>query len=194
MATYYQTIKSYDKCEPDEHNVLNNPASVEMHFSSYNDLVKRFGRKIKAAGGTYTACRGRRTTRTVCLSLRDDTRALINALVNAYGGPKTPMIARGTGVRGSMAWMDVHYVHKNDDDPVGTFLGLYWQAVRQAMDRGICNIHEGTPPEPDHLLYARRRQARADERVNAARDALAEAKAAQKAAYEEVWRLEKLGE
>lgn len=192
MTIFYQTRKSIDKCEPDEHRVLKDPACVEIHFSKYNDLVKRHGKAIKAAGGTYTHCRGNRSTRTVVLPIRDDTRLLIDTLVMTYGRGKTTMIARGTGVDRSMAWMDVHYVSRNDDCPIGTFLDLYWQAVAQSVDRDICNIHEGTPPEPDHLLYARRRANRAGAKVARLKEALKEARVEEKAAHEEMWRLEEL--
>jgi hypothetical protein len=188
--TIFQTRRNYNECVPDEQVVLSDPTHIELHLSSHNDLVKRYGKAIKAAGGAYSACRGHRTTRYLTLPLRDDTRTLINALVNAYGGPKTTMIARGTSVAGSMSWMDVHYVRKSDDDPVGTFLGLYWEAIQSAVDRDLCDLHEGEPTPVDELLYARRRLEHAKKAVEQAETDLVAARGAEHKAWEAVVRLE----
>jgi len=192
MTIFHQVHKSYDECTPDTHVILMDPTHVELHLSHSPDLPRVFGKKVKAAGGTYTACRGHRRSRSVTLPFTPDTYALINVLVRAYGNRKTAMIALGTRVSGSMAWMNVHYVSREEQEPATVFLDRYWKAVQQAVDRGLCNIHEGEPPPVDELLYAQRRLAKAKERVRQMKEGLKEAEAAEHAAINEVWRLENL--
>jgi len=191
--TIFQTIKSYDPCEPDEHVVIGRPGVVRMDLTTSPSLVKRFGKKIKTAGGTYSKCRGYADYRYVSLPLNDDTRDLINTLIREYGktgGKDTTMVARSTGVSGAQAWMDVHYVPHGADSPLRVFEEKYFQALRNAMDRGMCNLHEGEPPVADPLVYAKRRLERAQVNVANAETALLEAQGDEHAAREEVVCLE----
>lgn len=190
MTIFYETRKSYDECVPDTHVVLTDPTHVELHLSGSPDFPSVFGKRVKAAGGTYTACRGNRRGRFVTIPFTPDNYALINVLVRAYGNRKTTMIARGTGVSGSVSWMDVQYVSREEQEPCAVFLDRYWQAVRQVVERGLCDIHEGEPPPVDELLYARRRLKRAKKAVEQAETDLVAARGAEHKAWEAVVRLE----
>lgn len=59
------------------------PTKVEMHLSVNAELPKRFGTRIKAAGGEYSTCRGYTTKRFVTVPISETE--LINELMAAYG-------------------------------------------------------------------------------------------------------------
>ena len=188
--TIYQTTKGNDYAL-DTHTVIGLPASVELHLSTSPELPKRFGKRIKAAGGDYSACRGYCDHRYVTLPLTDDTRGLINDLLRAHGktgGKGTTVVARGTGVRGAQAWMDVHkapYVGEHDS-PLRHWEERYWKSLRSAVARGMCHLHEGAPPEttPDERKHVSECVwSRADERVNELETALTAAKKHERATF-----------
>ena len=190
--TIFQTTHKSEECEPDTHVVLADPTRIELHLSGNTEFPRCFGAQVKAAGGTYSSVRGNRLDRSVIVPLTPDTLVLINALVQTYGSHKTTMIGRGTALYGAPAWVTVHNVSREEPEPVTTFLNLYWQAVQQAMDRGMCNLHEGEPPVADPLVYAKRRLERATHLVALARTALREQEAGEQEAADEVRRLESL--
>ena len=72
---------------------------VEAHLNTSSDLPKRFGRRIEAAGGTYSECRGSVDTRFVTLPA--DAGDLLDALVEAFPHHrKTALIVRGIEIEG----------------------------------------------------------------------------------------------
>lgn len=152
MRPIYQTTKGGDYAL-DSHKVVEAPTHVELHLSTDTSLPKRFGKKIKAAGGGYSNCRRRGSHRYVTLPLRDDTRDLINDLLRQYGrtgGKGTTVIARGPRIEGSQAWMSVHTApHVGEhDSPLRHWEERHWRALENAVERGLCNLHFGTPPVP----------------------------------------------
>lgn len=185
MKTYYQTTDGTDYTLA-SHAVLSAPVSVEMHLNTDTSLPKRFGKKIKAAGGGYSNCRRYGSHRYVTLPFSNDTRDLINDLLRRYGktgGKGTTVVARDTGIRGAQARMIVHKApHVGEhDSPIRHWEERYWRSIQNAVDRGLCNLHEGTPPEATFVereTVALNVAKRAHERVEAAKVALAEAEAA----------------
>lgn len=128
---------------------LTDPTSIEIQLEYDTKAPRLFGKKIKAAGGSCSACRGWKTTRYIHLPINADTRPLINAIVHECGNPETVMIARNTDVRGSLAWMDVHRVPRREPDPISVFLAKYWKAIEAACSRGLCGLTVNEPvPEP----------------------------------------------
>lgn len=94
-------------------------AAWELHLGSTSTLPRRFGEKIKAAGGSYSATRGYNPYRYVTLPEGQDE--LINAILTAYPGPggstgkKGPVvIARlGDGREcATPAWVTVCYLDR----------------------------------------------------------------------------------
>ena len=135
---------------------------IELHVNGNTALTKRFGKKIKAAGGTYSECRGHSYKRFVTLPI-EGNEALINALAtefyladyarlkakDANGFNKTRDKGMVVVFRyGSKlpAWADVVNVPKTED-MLGAALNLYRANVQSAVERGI--LHEVTQEQID---------------------------------------------
>jgi len=195
MPKYYQTIKSWDECQPDRYCVVHAPRSVELHISNDTTFPRKFGKQVKLAGGRFNTVRGR-SFRWVLLPVNADTLELIDTIVHQYAnGGLVTMIARDTSLLGQAvpAWVDVHRVSRDEANPTSAFLAAYWRAIDRARERGIADIHEGEPPEPDHLLYATRRVEKARKELAYAEKALAIARQALADAEAEVAALSEKG-
>jgi hypothetical protein len=87
--------------------------SIELHLGSSPDLPKRYGRKIKAMGGSYRAARGHDTTRFVHIPATDEGLALCDVLRDQFGsyfrtGQRVAtVIFRGPETRNLQAWQHV---------------------------------------------------------------------------------------
>lgn len=89
---------------------MRNPTieSLELHISPYLELSQSMRKRIKRAGGEYSACRGTCSTRYVSLPATAEDVANALVLANTSRNP-VAMIARGRSVgRYNAAWVVVH--------------------------------------------------------------------------------------
>lgn len=134
-------------------NYIPAPKSIELHLTGSPEF-SRYSKKVKLAGGSYSARRRYSNTRFVHLPWNDEGRALANKLIAQFGRGKnfhargdsgTTVIVRGVGnsFRGKTvhAWVVVHYIDKAEADPCGKLLELYEAAFLSAFP-------EATEPEP----------------------------------------------
>ena len=110
------------------------PTTAELHLYT-TPLSRSHSKRIKAAGGKYSHCRGDCDYRFVDVPW--DEADLIGELLDSYGGYRhTTVIARGGDVKNSWpAWVVVSRVPKG-----GTAEDLYrlfQRQVEQADARGI---------------------------------------------------------
>ena len=153
-------------CEPQKKEYEPSPllfAAVELHLSPHTEgWTRKFGKKVKEAGGTYSACRGTSDTRYVVLPVA--AWELINEIVRfevsyrielgTKSEVKVPMIARGLDVPGYNgqypSWMSVHYWNRhlqeaNLVNPFNYVLASVWESVASAIERGIIKKIESAP-------------------------------------------------
>lgn len=134
-------------------NYIPAPKSIELHLTGSPEF-SRYSKKVKLAGGSYSACRGYSNTRFVHLPWNDEGRALANKLIAEFGRGKNPHARGGSGTvvvarglprdfRGKHihAPVVVHYIDKAEADPCGKLLELYEAAFLRAFP-------EATEPEP----------------------------------------------
>jgi len=134
------------------------PTHVELHLASNSTLPKRYGKKIKAAGGRYDACRGHSSTRYVTLPI-EGNEALINTLCHDYGFQKqTTIIMRGGTTGRFQSWVVVHHAAKGDD-MLRVAQASYDRALQGAVKRGV--LHGVTQEQID----ARQEEIKAESRV-----------------------------
>jgi hypothetical protein len=84
------------------------PTSVEMHLSGSSDFTRKgWGKKVKAAGGRYSECRGDATERYVTVPLIEED--LIGDLLCLFPSwKKTTIVFRGIATWRPNAWVVVH--------------------------------------------------------------------------------------
>ena len=142
------------------------PIDVELHLSACSTLPKRFGKKIKAAGGRYSECRGDVSRRYVTLPI-EGNEALIDTLCAEYFAPshlsKTPgmtVVFRGGSEPRLPAWFNVVSLTKDFAASACESLSvLIRDKERQALQRGI--LHEVTQEQID----ARQEEIKAEHRA-----------------------------
>lgn len=183
---YYQEHKGTEY-DPPTYTILDNPTGVVLHLYGNPEFTKKFGKKVKKAGGRYSKCRGWRSGRRfVHMPLKsDEDRELVNKIYSTYGDGT--IIATAGVPDHTEAWMTVMSVPRKSSDPVATFLAEYWKAIRSAIEHKMCDLHEGDElPTHDPVPYAKKRLERAKERVQRAKQALADAESARKQARVEL--------
>lgn len=122
------------------------PYTVRMDCNNDPALVKKFGKKIKAAGGHYSECRGHQDTRFVYLPCEQE--ALINTIWAEFGrwdrtnkksGEKMgTMVAQSGALSNNLpAWVTVQGVSLVDPDPAYAFRCNLAQALLHAREREI---------------------------------------------------------
>lgn len=87
----------------------------ELHLNPSSEFAKKFGKKVKAAGGTYSSCRGYCDTRYV--TVPSACVELIDALLAAYPDPcsgrrgrrGTCAVLRPPSYFSGPAWVVVQY-------------------------------------------------------------------------------------
>lgn len=110
--------------------------TIELHLDS-SPLSHSQTRRIKAAGGKYSECRGYVRKRFVTVPASEID--LINELVRTHGGET--MIARDDDKLPS--WVIVQHVDPEaTEPPILQFIRLYQAAKRNAHERGIISTKE----------------------------------------------------
>lgn len=113
------------------------PARFELHVdaTAVDRLPARFGRQLKAAGGTYSQCRGGRTTRYVEVPNTREGRAVADAILRAHClGDASTVITRGVG-RNLPAWVTVHKARSTGEALLRLGTMLARAARRGIIDR-----------------------------------------------------------
>jgi hypothetical protein len=128
-------------------NYIPTPKSVELHLGSNPEFTRKYGAKVKAAGGRYTECRGHSNTRFVDLPWTDESRDLANKLIAEFGrlNNRTVVVLRPDRTfRGKHvhAPVVVHYVSQTDANPCGIVQEKYEAAFLKAFP-------EAAFPEPE---------------------------------------------
>jgi len=117
-------------------------AKIELHLSPMK-LAASIKRRIKAASGEYSHCRGHTDKRFVTMPYSPDSVVLANELIHSYGGPGTPVLLRSAGHDGSMpAWVEVNFCKKTDADPMAKVKALFDANLDNAVKRGIVKPRE----------------------------------------------------
>lgn len=110
------------------------PDAVEVHLRP-DTRFTRYGRRVKAMGGRYSACRGLCNARYVTIPLgAEGSRELIATLVRRFGvRPTTVIIARGGTTFALPAPIVVHRVDPLAADPVEVMLAGYRERLTQFL-------------------------------------------------------------
>jgi hypothetical protein len=147
------------------HAIDDTPASVRIDCTDDTAFTRKYGKRVKAAGGRYSECRGHQSTRYVQIPCEGNA-ALINAVARDFGrgsyyATKAPkgtvtMVAEVRG-GGLQSWITVHYVPREGEGEIfDRFVASWHAALQQACDRGhISGVYAGPVPE----LYATMKQA-----------------------------------
>jgi len=151
MKTFHQPVAIFRKNEAPQYVTFGEPESLEMHLSAYSAdaaFLRKWGKTIKASGGSYSSIRGGRDTRFVTMPLNEGTRATINEMMDtefSFRGSQLVVVARTPGRLPS--WVLVHTLTEDDGpDYVGSFVEMYEAALESAAARGIDGIEFGEPP------------------------------------------------
>jgi hypothetical protein len=122
------------------------PGEFELHLNNDPALPKKYGRKVRGIGGSYTSARGYEDTRIVRLPNTSEGRAMANVLAKAFFRPSTGSSKTGTIIMREVpgltsyatpSWVTVRYFLREVDDPVAVCLASYENAFRQAAERGL---------------------------------------------------------
>jgi hypothetical protein len=132
-------------------NINTSYGQVELHLNSNTEFTRRFGARVKACGGRYSACRIIGNPRIVVVPASE--QALINEMVAAFpDGKKTALIARkyeDLRVERAPSWVHVHNYPRGHATPATQWLaGQVRSAVAQAVRRKIIQDE----PAPVHAL------------------------------------------
>jgi hypothetical protein len=114
---------------------------LELHLAA-QPLSRKHAKAIKAAGGSYSECRGDQRKRFVHVPVSE--RDLIDELVRTYtDGPKVTIVARGGDAFRHPAWVVVQYVNPKSDveAPIAQFERKHATAYANADARGLINRH-----------------------------------------------------
>lgn len=114
--------------------------SFEIHVSAYiDDFVRRFGRKIKQAGGTYSHCRGHEHKRYVKVPNTTEGRQAADVLIASQRAGRRPtIIIRGVGEHALPAWVVVTH----DAASISDALQQFATSLANACERGIVQVVE----------------------------------------------------
>jgi len=127
------------------------PYGVRLDLRNDPEFVKKFGKKVKAAGGSYSECRGHQSTRFVTLPCEQE--ALINEIWAAFGGWErtnkksgekmgTMVVTLPGGYSSLPAWVTVHDVAMTDPDPAYALRCKLALALMHARERGLCTENQ----------------------------------------------------
>lgn len=124
---------------------IKQPTSFELHINSDPDFTKKFGKKVKAIGGHYRACRGYQTTRFVHIPNTEEGRELAQAILDefAFDSVKpdkfhlrktSTVISRGLPLL-LPSWAIVHYTKSIDEALSMLAKNLESKAAVEIFDR-----------------------------------------------------------
>jgi hypothetical protein len=132
-------------------------SSVELHLSPYTrNWTRRFGRKVKAAGGTYSSLRKSGSEcRFVTLPVHqaDLIWEIVRAETDSKPQAKVVMIARGLNLPGwtslGAAWISVHeYTWPSMPGPVLWLTAKVWSCIGTAISQDQAKpVKAKTPAE-----------------------------------------------
>lgn len=129
-------VRAVPVAGPEPRPVLPAPEEMELHIYGNPEMPKRFGAKVKALGGSYSACRGYESTRFVYLPLTTEGFALAEELVAAYpDAGQTTVIFRGKA-RTADAVQDVK---RDCGDSVACAYARYEGDVWRSINAGFYN-------------------------------------------------------
>jgi hypothetical protein len=121
------------------------PQKLELHLSKDSYLPKRFGKRIRALGGTYSSVRGNKHMRFVHLPNDDPGRLLANQLIKQFAmGLRNTVVLRGiTHPRPDLresclpAWVVCHQASPKDDSPLAAVFAEYEKKWVEAERRHL---------------------------------------------------------
>lgn len=124
------------------------PCSVRLDLKEDPEFVKKYGKKVKAAGGTYSTARVRGNGRYVTLPTTE--RELAAKIWKDFGGyarlnSKSYEKRLGCivihpamlGYHGLPAWTTVHHISLDSEDPIGAVILQFAVSILSARGRGI---------------------------------------------------------
>lgn len=122
------------------------PYGVRLDLRNDPEFVKKYGKKVRQAGGSYSECRGHQSTRFVTLPCAEEK--LINAIWAEFGGWEqtnkksgekmgTMVVSLDGGFHGLPAWVTVHQVAMTDPDPAYALRCKLALALMHARERGL---------------------------------------------------------
>jgi hypothetical protein len=122
------------------------PYSIRMDLRNDPEFVKKYGKKVKAVGGSYSECRGHQSTRFVVLPSSEDV--LINTIWAEFGGADRinkksgekmgTMVAQSVALSNHLpAWVTVQEISVKDPDPAYALRCNLAQALLHARARAI---------------------------------------------------------
>lgn len=119
-------------------------AHVRIH-ASIEEFPRRFGKKIRAAGGRFDECRGHQTTRYIYAPNTAETRAVLDAILTEAKGDgftstkMATVIAEGhccAPMNGNASsWITVHTARSMNE-----FEAKVRASVTQAVERGLIEL------------------------------------------------------
>ena len=130
--------------------------NVELHLSGNPELIKKYGKKIKAVRGHYSECRGYQNKRFVTVPATETD--LINVLVQTYpwGNTKTTMVARESGpTYGNALNNNLYYYSRTLPVTPADFFTLNYQAARAAQPIIPSPVIDPRKVIEEQLAYAR---------------------------------------
>lgn len=156
-------------------------AAVEAHLSGNPEFTRRFGQRVRNAGGKYNECRGHSETRYVTLPMA--ARDLMDEICATYPkGLQTTLVARGLDADGferhriersfgQNAGVVVHYWNPRSGIPAVAFLEGRIDALADKFDWAP---HLERWSQEDAATAARQRAAELDAAIEETRNAIAE--------------------
>jgi hypothetical protein len=117
------------------------PDSWELHLSPNTEFTsKGWGKKVKAAGGSFSTARGSVSNRFVHLPNTDAGYSLADQLIKTFGSGKVCVIARFKQHISWPAWVAVQYTRRDVENPMKGIEAAYQKAYRQAVAREIIKV------------------------------------------------------
>jgi hypothetical protein len=120
------------------------PQKLELHLNKDSYLPKRFGKRIRSLGGTYSSVRGNKHVRFVHLPNNDQGRCLADQLIKLFSmGLRNTVVLRGILHPRPLlestlpAWVVVHHASPRDDSPLAAVFAEYEKKWAEAQRRHL---------------------------------------------------------
>lgn len=132
---------------------MNTTGTWEIHCNASPDFTRKYGRKVKAVGGTYSVCRGYSEKRYVKIPNTPEGRKVADAVIREFGryhgsGRKNSCVVISRGVVEpiyanpnittknwlDMSWVPVQYVPRGEG--IDKAQEMVEKAAQQAVARG----------------------------------------------------------
>jgi hypothetical protein len=160
-----------------------------MDLTNDPAFTKKYGPKVKAAGGRYSEARGSQHTRFVYLP--DSDEELINKIWKDFGAitrvgkkfgdEQGVMVAQSVAISNNLpAWVHVHHISKDCENPAAEFRAQFARAILNARTREIAGSdHPVTWAEKEAQEQAlAEKQAQAKKKIRIEAEAAVDALAA----------------